>query len=514
MSGVASEPSREPAWAAALFAAAVLLAAALHLIFFHAPPYVDEGDFANTGRILLRGGAMYRDAFNEKGPGIYWLTAGLFAAFGDRFGVVRGAAFAANLATLGALWAAGVRLRRRRAAALAALLFAAALIFLQGTFWRPESLLTPLLLAVFALLAGETDARRAAAAGVAVFAATLIKQTAWAPAAAIAALFALDAARRRGPAIWAFAGGLCLPWAAVLAAEAARGGLGIFLAGYLFPVTGFVAGSYAHLPRPEQFFQQLPIWWTIAAAWLIAWRSSLDQHDKRLWTAVLAGLVLMTLPAFFTYHFLPALALAAFGLALPATEPAAPRLRRLAAVAAAGLVATIFIAARFDPLLDVREHLRPAGNRAMFEAAAAARAVSAPGEPIFVLPHNSLYYYLADRRAPGRYGFVLPWVTPPAAVREVVAAMQAQPPKAILYNYFEFCMTNGIRPKEYLAPLLAWIADRYRVERLFANRVVLLVPADPQSPTAENDRRAVRALLFSDLDCRGVDAGRIAQLLK
>jgi hypothetical protein len=508
--------------AGALFAAVVVLAIAAHVYFFNAPPCIDEGDFANTGRILLRGGAMYRDAFNEKGPGIYWLTAALFGAFGDRLAVVRGAAAAANLATLALLWLACVRLQRRAAAAPAALLFLAAEFILQGNFWRPETVLAPVLLAAFVFLAsGDENVRgRAAqaAAGIAFCAATLIKQTAWLPVVALIAMLAVDVRRQRRAMPWALAAGFVAPWVVVLAVEAARGGLGVFLAGYLFPLHGFVTASYVHAPRREIFFQQLPIWWIALAAWLIFRRSSLGAADKRLWRTLTLGALAMTLPAFFNYHFLPALAFAALGFALPAAEWRAAPQRRAAVVALAGLLALAVASLPFDPLYNVREGLIESNNADPTSHAAGValvvREMTQPGDPIFVFPHNSIYYYLADRRPPGRYGFLLPWVTPPAAVREVVADMAAHPPRAILFNYFEVCMTNGARPKDYLAPLLEKIAAEYRVQRVFGNRVALLTPLPADAPDAADARRATRNLLFTDLDCRGVSAEQLAQLAR
>ncbi len=84
--------------------------------------YSDEGTYADIGRALLRGAHLYRDVWDNKPPGVYWLAAGVDALFGPS-----GRAFAAVLAVIVALTAAGVWLLGRRAGGRA-VAFGAALL--------------------------------------------------------------------------------------------------------------------------------------------------------------------------------------------------------------------------------------------------------------------------------------------------------------------------------------------------------------------------------------------------
>src|SRR5579871_6477071 len=72
--------------------------------------YSDEGTYADIGRALLRGAHLYRDVWDNKPPGVYWLAAVVDALFGPS-----GRAFAAVLAAIVALTAAGVWMLGERA---------------------------------------------------------------------------------------------------------------------------------------------------------------------------------------------------------------------------------------------------------------------------------------------------------------------------------------------------------------------------------------------------------------
>ncbi len=86
---------------------------------------LDEGHLALTAHRILDGDLLYRDIHTGLFPGVYWLTAGLFALFGEDLLVTRIAQAFVNLATVLLLWAIGLRLAPARWALLPCVLLVA-----------------------------------------------------------------------------------------------------------------------------------------------------------------------------------------------------------------------------------------------------------------------------------------------------------------------------------------------------------------------------------------------------
>lgn len=110
------------AWAAAL--AVVAVVAQLPLFDRNFVP-MDEGHLALSASRLLGGDVLYRDIHTGIFPGIYALTAGLFALFGEQVLVTRYAEMAVNVASALLLWWIGLRLLPPRWAWMPPVLFVA-----------------------------------------------------------------------------------------------------------------------------------------------------------------------------------------------------------------------------------------------------------------------------------------------------------------------------------------------------------------------------------------------------
>ncbi|MCL4234665.1 MAG: hypothetical protein KJ042_09110, partial [Deltaproteobacteria bacterium] len=162
MTDASPSPSDRPTPARLIASMAVVALALGVVLMTHrnlaaAVPFQDEGDHANTARLLANGGVMYRDAFNEKGPGLYQITAGLFVLFGESWSVLRGAALAGALASAILIVLLGWRRRMPVAGAFGALIYAALNAFYFGDVWQSESVLTPMLLVSLWLLTRGHD---------------------------------------------------------------------------------------------------------------------------------------------------------------------------------------------------------------------------------------------------------------------------------------------------------------------------------------------------------------------
>ena len=114
-------PGPRPRWGGRLWrvslAVLLLVGAALLLAPMLAYPFGrDQGVFACGADILARGGALYRDCWDLKPPGVYYLYWLAISLFGHTMVAPRILDLAWTLAAAGALLALGRRLMPRWAA--------------------------------------------------------------------------------------------------------------------------------------------------------------------------------------------------------------------------------------------------------------------------------------------------------------------------------------------------------------------------------------------------------------
>ncbi|HPM78201.1 MAG TPA: glycosyltransferase family 39 protein [bacterium] len=491
------------------FLAVLAVTLTTHAHLAHLAPYVDEGDMAMDARIIHRGGLMYRDVFNEKGPGLYWLVAGLFEIFGDRLIVLRYASAGGTALTLLLLFAFGIRWQRPLAGLLAAAGYAIAHLFFLGFIYQAEAPITPLLMMALFLLATEHDRPPSPVAivfaGLALFGATTVKQTSWLLVAA--ATLSLACSSRRTDTRTAskrtalFLAAVAAPWLIVLAAS--WNYLDDFLRGYLFPLLEYDTEFYTYRPNRLEFFLELPVWWMVIVSFIALPLTRLARADKWLLGLMLAAVLATMFPALFPYHFAPLLALSCLGTALALTH-LPPAYHAWRWIAPAGLLALTTIAAYNVTGQQLKNQFFAPPHPADAAIVRDIQTLAAPDETIFVFPFNSLYYYQADRAHPGRHGFFLPWVIPAHVLPEVLAEFERRPPALVLYVYFDKCTTNGARPKDYVEPLLARLLDDYRIREIYPNNVAMLERLTSGMKIEPGERCLLEKLLYTDLDCRGV----------
>ncbi|MCC6156520.1 MAG: glycosyltransferase family 39 protein [Deltaproteobacteria bacterium] len=510
MTDASPSPDDRPA-PARLVASLAVVALALgvvimtHRILAGAVPFQDEGDHANTARLLAAGGVMYRDAFNEKGPGLYRITAGLFVLFGEGWSVLRGAALAGVLASAILIALLGTRRGKPLAGAFGALIYAALHAFFFGDVWQSESVLAPILLASLWLMTrgdGETyvPVRRFFFAGVALFVATCVKQTAWMPVLAIFVATLWPGSGRVGRKdVVALAAGLGLPWLGEAAAFASVGAWSDFLEGYTFPWRLFRTSTYVYWPSLDEWFFQLPIWLMVLAAAVEALRTRtpIPAGDRRLHAAALFGAVGLLYPSLFAHHLLPLLAVGAWLFAMAIARYWTER-RYVATIAWCVNLAVFSLSPISSGLFQWERRLDPGEIAARREIVADLVATTAPSDPVFAFPHDPTYYFDANRQPPGRYGFLLPWTAPPVVIDRFLREWDARPPAVVIYTYLNNCTPYGQEPKDFLAPLLDRFDSGWRIERVYENAVVRLAP---DGATDERDRCRVRALFHAGIAC-------------
>ena len=340
--------------------------------------YSDEGTYADIGRALLRGAHLYRDVWDNKPPGVYWLAAGVDALLGPS-----GRSFAAVLAVIVALMAAGVWVLGRRAgdhrlafgAALVCIVLAS-LPNLEGDLFNAE--LAGAVLVVWALVlfaVPEPRPARAVAAGgllggallcKGVFAFDVLAVAAVALWAGRSGVVAAAQARRH---VLALAAGTAGVVAVALAAVAARGSLGGLLdvvlhqdVSYLQRTNGpggsVLAGGAAHQQALDALLLATRVLFPLAVGAALAWRWS---GRGRFWPAIVAFWLGSDLAAAmvssreFPHYVLQAVPAAALAAALVARAAWQARSRtggRRRAARAGCAVLTVFVVLAVWPVLQ------------------------------------------------------------------------------------------------------------------------------------------------------------------
>ncbi len=521
-----SGEARERRLAALLLATAALAFAALRAPYLSLPLERDEGEYAYIAQRMLAGDWPYRDAFDQKPPGIFLAYAAAFALVGQTVEVVHGLLGAWTAAALLLLFALVRRLEGSLAAACAALAFAVASIDarLGGTAANTESFLALPALGslLFLLRALEGGGLRPWWACGALGAAACWFKPVAAANLVFVAVFAAAAigSRQRG--------------SFRLSPELARAGLGLGLgaASVCVPLGLVLAAGgawdefldavvvhnwrYARSLSPAQglhnlrvvLTQQAPgqaLLWALALLALAHPRLCRARTRWLLGGSWLAALAAASAGLYFRPHyflqalpFLCALAGAASGAllrrALAARSPWSARAAALA-VAAALLapVATVHrghraagspdaIARRLYGLNPFPESRRIADH---------VRERSAPDERVLVVGSEPQILFLAARRSATRYIFFYPLTLPGGAAlarqREVAADVEARPPRYVVWiNLPTSLHTGEVGHGEVFARARALLARSYRLE-------LLGLPVADDAPYAFFEGEAARA---------------------
>jgi len=494
-----------PALEKGLWAIAALALLAPMLLY---PFGRDQGVFACAADVLRRGGALYRDYWDLKPPGVYYLYLLSFTAFGRTMLAPRLLDLIWTLSAAGVLAAVGARLLSPRTGLSGALLFLACYALGYG-YWHSAQAdgfaSLPLALAVLAMLAAER--RRswwlAAGCGALIGAAIVLKLT-LGLFLALPLIASVVSRGERWPLRLARASGYLAGCAAVVAGVA----LLLWRQGALRDLIEilFVWNShYATIrsPAPALLVVAYQTWTflfggqylalkligllaAIGAADLVVRRGAAPE-PLRPWLlpAWLAAMLVQVWiqGKYFQYHWLPVLPplglLAAQGMAalwrLLRQHVASAAAER--AVAAGGLAVLVLSVAgaywnHFRPELRYAAGLVPASeflgefrDRSDFSISADLAVASyltahtARGTPIFIWGFEPIVYFLADRPPASRFisqqPLVAPW-SPREWRRELIAALEERRPAYVLVVHNDAMPWVTMRPYDSATELAAF----------------------------------------------------------
>jgi len=431
---------------------------------------LDQGIYAAVADAMLRGGAPYRDAWDFKPPGVYFVYALARGLFGPGMASVR----VLEALSVASLFAAFPILSRRFAGGVAPGLLGAALAA-SGHVWlgfwhtaQPESfggvlLAWALVLATTRMPGARGQALAQAAAG-ALYAAAALMKPPLGGGILVSAAFAAHAAWQAAPRdarlraalrpLVAYGAGGCLPVGAVLLYLAAKGALpdladALFGFAPAYTRMRFEPGSLrVFLFRTLEFMLfRFSLLHLIGLALLFG-LPALARREREGVTHVLGvlGFVLVGIAlqgSFFAYHFGAALHLVALlaGFGLWKLVRVGPRF----ALGALGVAALVWVFANANGLSDpvpggffTRARTLDAGsarNAPLRRVAAWVAARTEPSETLYVWGFEPLLYDLAQRRPASRYIYNAPQRAPWSRRRarpSLMEDLRAAPPAAIL----------------------------------------------------------------------------------
>ncbi|MDJ0869445.1 MAG: glycosyltransferase family 39 protein [Myxococcota bacterium] len=450
----------------------------------------DEGEYAYIAWRWLEGDVPYRDAFDQKPPGIFAVYALAFAIGGERPAAARWTAQGLLLVLLAALLA----LARRRGtpeAGVPAALFAAALAVdwtLLGNAVNTETLaIAPLGGAAWTAWLARAAPRGALGAVVATGALggiALLMKPVVAPIVAFLLLTAVWGRRALGPLL---AGGAVAALPALLAAAyfAAQGAFAPFFDATVLNNLVY-AGGMPLSEYPRYFWGQLgdgfvafaPLY---AAAALAPLAGRGARGPSVGWIAGWLGVSLLAVSAggFFRRHYLllavPPLALLAglgvAGLARRiAPQRAAPWLA--AGLALGGVAYTVAHSPWYYAPGDPEAKLvRIYGSNPFPEAVHLGAWLGAHSEPddrVFVYGSEPQLLFYARRRSASRYIYVyplnMPFGRPLERQREVLDALRADPPRYLVASFLRTSqLTQAGTPPALRQGLRELVASDYEI---------------------------------------------------
>jgi 4-amino-4-deoxy-L-arabinose transferase-like glycosyltransferase len=415
----------------------------------------DQGLFAWMGNAIVDGGLPYRDAWDFKGPLLYYVYALAQWLFGVHLWSIRLVDAALLIIGTAGVHRTAAVLADARSARFGAVLFA--LWYASHSFWhtaQPDGWTGMLvMLAVAALAARESSPTfgKTATAGICLGLTVLMKPL-WAALLVPPVLYlALSSATDRAKLILALFAGWALPLAVALAWFASQGALADVVDVHL-RYSALYAGlaSDNRLRGLAEYFlasRVMALAAPIAAYGLVVlWRTRRPTAVLlATWLAITVFLVVLQ-GRFYAYHWLPMLPAMAVLVTVGLCDlfDRARSFELILSIALIlGCVAPIcleearFVAWRFGAI-DRQEYYNAFGEPGFdMQAVDWLRTTGAPGK-IFTFGWHCAVPWLSERQSVSRFGYSLPlMMADETSVRssyreELIAALTADPPKYIV----------------------------------------------------------------------------------
>jgi hypothetical protein len=101
------------------------------------------------------------------------------------------------------------------------------------------------------------------------------------------------------------------------------------------------------------------------------------------------------------------------------------------------------------------------------------RAITAPGEPVFVYPLSPLLYVMTDRPNPTRFGHLFPGTATDTQLDDILSKLDTTPVRVVVVSNAALDFVGAAKQN---APLEDYLARTYRQAAQFGDYRVLLRP--------------------------------------
>lgn len=419
----------------------------------------DQGILSWAGDVVLRGGTPYRDAWDMKGPIVYYVFALTQAVFGVSLWGIRLTDGVLLIAATACVGRAVTRLMGANTGRWAAILFF--LWYASHSYWhtaQPDGWVGMLLAVLFLPRFVQSRPLTTAAAvgiGIGIGLTSLVKPI-YTVLLLLPALYSLSVEDRRPiRTMSAVAAGWLLPITLCIAWFASRGALGDLIAVYLrYPATAYA--DLGRMPLSDrargliEYFFQAPVMAVglpaaIAGA-LALWRTHRPVALVLVVWMLLTFSIVVLQGRFFAYHWLPMLP-AAVLLIVAGLHDVWPRARVLVLATAALLIALVLAPVAWEEARFVSWIAGRIGTAAYYDGYGNAgnemRAVewlqkSGRDGKVFVFGWNTGIAWLSRRETISRFGFSMPLlIGPETGIRaeyrdEVLQELRADLPRFII----------------------------------------------------------------------------------
>lgn len=466
--------------------------------FLDVPLERDEGEYAYFGQLILNGGLPYRDAYNMKPPGIYYLHALVLWLFGQTITGVRLAVLTVALANVWLFYRCARSWFPRTAALSASAAFGLLCLNHRMLGFATKAEHYVLLFGLTGLLLGLAAQRRTSVsrwflAGVACGVATTMKPTGGLFAAYLVWRVMEPFPRKLGdvPAktLASLAAGVATPWTVVFGGFAAADAMDELWFWTITYARQYAAGvplaEGLRLARESvpHVVGGAPLLWMLAAlGWGTLRGHLVDAAGRGLWSFLVMSVVFVSLGWRFSEHyFLLLVPAVAMGFAL-ATQWLEVR-PRLAALAVGGVLALSALQewVEFRDMSPATVARRIYGRNPFPEAveiAAYVRNNSRPEDRIAVVGSEPEIYFYAHRKAATGFVYTYPLMeSHPFAVsmqEQMIHEIESQAPRFLILVHVP---TSWSRQPQSHTAIFEWSAqyanDHYRprgLVEIFADR--------------------------------------------
>lgn len=506
-------------------AALVLVVFRLHA--FSVPLETDECNYMYIGERLLHGDRLYVDVWDHQPFGVFAMTAGVIAAFGNSPDALRALALVSSLVSLVLIYGLARKTAGFRAGVFGAAMFAVCSSDpgTAGDGCNREIYMNTLVLAAWWLAMGDREASRwrVPAAGVCLSIGSTLKTLLAVHWVALLVWLVIDDRRRgkrylrTGSTIAWFAAGPVAVWLGACMYFGAAGRFNEFWDAVFVFNLGYSESGESYWLRFLRFFSPprfthvfdtaLPLWLAGIAA--TAWTLGKvvrrgDRNHGALFALIGAGFISVCLPARFWPHYyyqlIPALTLAVAAMLAEVVDFPAKAGSRVVRWAPGMLFVLIVLSVEYvgylrQPPFGItvgRYNSRDFWGKAIGEKI---RSVTNPDDSVFVFGNDTEMYYYAQRRCASRFTMIsgLDGEGPDVERRRrlLLEDLDKRKPRVliVLFDQQAFPAWAGYVARNF-GQAVGWDChDRFTstCDQPSLDQVIMLVFADPDRPIEKID---------------------------